>query len=157
MLTLAVLVLTLWPVPPSPIPLSFPGEHAPIVVEQEARDLESALNADRARQHLRPLRTDERLRAMALEWALHMANQHFFGHVDPQGRGLLDRVHDAKYKYHFVAENIALDRDASTADTGLMNSPEHAANILSKDARRVGVAAVNIAPEETIYVEDFSD
>ncbi|HEY1728931.1 MAG TPA: CAP domain-containing protein [Candidatus Baltobacteraceae bacterium] len=154
---LAIFLLTLWPVPASPIPLAFPDEHAPIVAEQEARDLERAVNADRERQHLPPLHTDERLRAMALDWALHMANQHFFGHVDPEGRGLLDRVHDAKYKYHFVAENIALDRDAITADIGLMNSPEHAANILSKDARKVGVAAVNIAPRETIYVEDFSD
>ncbi|HTX02562.1 MAG TPA: CAP domain-containing protein [Candidatus Acidoferrales bacterium] len=154
---LAIFLLTLWPAPAPPIPISFPDEHAPIVVEQDARDLERAVNADRERQNLPPLRPDERLRAMALDWALHMANEHFFGHVDPEGRGLLDRVHEAKYKYHFVAENIALERDAEAADIGLMNSPEHAANILSKDARKVGVAAVSIAPRETLFVEDFSD
>jgi uncharacterized protein YkwD len=154
---LAILVLMLSLVPASPIPITIYDEHAPVVVEQEARDLERDLNADRVRRNLPPLHADERLHAAALEWALHMANQHFFGHFDPEGRGLIDRLRDARYVYHFAAENIALDRDADSANIGLMNSPEHAANILSPAARKVGIAAVNIAPEETLFVEDFSD
>jgi uncharacterized protein YkwD len=154
---LFILALMLSLVPASPPPLVIYGEHAPIVVEQEARDLALDLNADRERRNLPPLRPDERLHAAALNWALHMANQHFFGHVDSAGRDLSDRLRDASYAYHYAAENIALDRDAHSANIGLMNSPEHAANILSPAARKVGVAAVNIAPGETLFVEDFSD
>jgi uncharacterized protein YkwD len=157
MLILALLVLMLAAVP-SPIPLpAIHGQHAPVVVEQQARDLERDVNADRERQNLPALQSDERLHAIALDWALHMANQHFFGHFDFDGRGLVDRLHDASYTYHFAAENLSLQADARSANTALMNSEGHAANILSPAAKRIGVAAVNIAPLETIFVEDFSD
>jgi uncharacterized protein YkwD len=154
---LAIFALMLWLMPEAPIPLPDMSSHAPVVVEQQARDLERELNADRTRDHLPALSTDQRLHAVALEWAMHMANERFFGHFDPQGRGLLDRLRDAGYAYHYAAENLALDRDAPAANTGLMNSPGHAANILSPFARKIGVAAVNIAPGETLFVEDFSD
>jgi uncharacterized protein YkwD len=155
---LAVLALALSVVPASPIPLpALPGQHVPVVVEQEARDLEVDVNADRERQNLPALHSDERLHAIALEWALHMANQHFFGHFDFEGRGLVDRLHDAAYVVHFAAENLSLEGDAHSANTALMSSEGHRANILSTSAKRIGVAAVNIAPRETLFVEDFSD
>ncbi len=154
---LAIIVLMLWLMPEAPIPLPVFDGHAPVVVEQQARDLERDLNADRERENLPPLHSDARLRAMALDWALHMANERFFGHFDPEGRGLVDRMRTARYEYHYAAENIALDRDSQSANIGLMNSPGHAANILSPYARKIGVAAVNIGPQETLFVEDFSD
>ena len=137
--------------------LALSGTHPPVVVDGEARTLERYLNLDREQRNLAPLQTDERLHALALQWALRMANEHFFAHADAEGRGLVDRLHDAGYEYHYAAENIALDSDAQAANAGLMHSPGHAANILSLHARKVGVAAVNIAPNETIFVEDFSD
>ena len=152
-----ILALMLALMPASPIPLSIPRTHPPVVVPQEARDLERYLNVDREREHLPPLQFDEQLRAIALDWALHMANQHFFGHVDSEGRNLVDRLRDENYVYSFAAENLALNRDAQNANIALMRSPGHAANILSPVARRVGIAAVNIEPGETLFVEDFSD
>ena len=86
---LAIIVLMLWLMPEAPIPLPVFDGHAPVVVEQQARDLERDLNADRERENLPPLHSDARLRAMALDWALHMANERFFGHFDPEGRGLV--------------------------------------------------------------------
>jgi stress response protein SCP2 len=97
-------------------------------------------NAQRARHRLPPLGVDARLAAAAHAHSADMVGRGFFAHVDPDGRGVDQRVRAAGYAYRVVAENIAAGQpDAGAVVEAWMNSPGHRANILHPEVTEIGV------------------
>jgi uncharacterized protein YkwD len=100
------------------------------------------LNADRARAKLPPLAWDAQLAAVARGHSGDMQAHGFFGHVSPTTGSAVDRAQKAHIDAMLIMENVARAFSAGETERGLMNSPGHRANILSRDATRVGVGVV---------------
>ena len=105
-------------------------------------------NRERARHGLKPLRENPDLRSAAARHSTHMVDAHFFNHVTPSGRTMIDRVRRAGYlrRVHgswSIGENIAwASGRLSTADeiTDVwMRSEGHRANILRSKFREIGI------------------
>ena len=112
-------------------------------------------NRERGTAGRPPLRWDDDLAEVALGHSLDMARRDFFAHVDPDGRGLRDRVGEHVYGYWLLGENLALGhRSPAAAVAAWMRSPGHRANLLDAGFDRIGVAAVR-APSGPLWVQVF--
>ncbi len=90
---------------------------------------------------LEPLVENPVLTEIARSYSRRMAAEGFYGHEDPQGRDVTDRIVDAGYLAQISAENIAAGQpDPETVVDGWLNSPGHRANILNPDLREIGQA-----------------
>jgi len=115
------------------------------------------LNADRARAHLPALAWDAQLAAVARAHSEDMQAHGYFGHVSPTAGGPGDRAKRAGVDAMLIMENVARAFTPGEAERGLMNSPGHRANILSRDATRVGVGVVyDQASHELLVTQMFS-
>lgn len=115
-----------------------------------------ALNEVRAEKGLRPLALDPQLCAIAQSHGSDMALRGYFDHTSPEGVSPFGRLDRAHYTYGYAGENLALDRDATSAHRALLGSTEHRENMLESHYVRVGIAAIH-SPAGEIFVEDFSD
>ncbi len=97
------------------------------------------VNGERQRAGLRPLTEDAPLGRVAMDYSETMARRGFYGHKDPEGRDVSDRLRAIGYPALISAENIARGQP-SPADVvaGWMASPGHRANILSPELRLIG-------------------
>jgi uncharacterized protein YkwD len=100
------------------------------------------VNRDRAQAGLQPLAWDAKLADIARAHSADMLAHGFFGHVSPTTGSASDRTRRAGVDAMLVLENVARAFSAGEAERGLMNSPGHRANILSREATRVGVGIV---------------
>ncbi|HEX6837638.1 MAG TPA: CAP domain-containing protein, partial [Polyangia bacterium] len=115
------------------------------------------LNADRARAHLAPLAWDAQLAAVARGHSADMQAHGFFGHISPTTGSAADRAKKAGVDAMLILENVARAFTPGEAERGLMNSPGHRANILNRDATRVGVGVVyDPASREILVTQLFS-
>jgi uncharacterized protein YkwD len=106
-----------------------------------------------------PLRWNERLAAVARAHSLDMLKQGYFGHEDPQGRSVANRVEEAGMTWQAVGENIAIYGSVTRAEAAFMDEPRftknHRANILSTDFTDIGIGIVE-APDGSYYItQDF--
>ena len=124
------------------------------------------LNAERARNGLRPLRLNRRLSSAARRHSRAMARRHFFSHTSPNGATFLDRIRSTGYlrgaRSWSVGENIAYGsgRLQTPRKIGVawMNSPGHRANILSRSFRSIGIgiaAGTPFGSGGATYTTDF--
>ncbi len=128
------------------------------------------VNQIRAQHGLRVLKLSIRLSAAAREQSQSMGAKGFFGHNSSDGTAFWKRIRryytDRNYRYWSVGENLlwsSPDVDASQALDMWMKSPEHRANLLSKNWREIGLAAIHVqaAPgafqglDVTIVTADF--
>ena len=125
-------------------------------------------NRERARHGLAALRENPDLRTAAAKHSIHMVDAHFFDHVTPSGRTMLDRVRRTGYlrRAHgwSIGENIAwasgrLATAAEIADEW-MSSAGHRANILRAKFREIGIGIeigvpVRGSRSGATYTEDF--
>jgi uncharacterized protein YkwD len=106
-----------------------------------------AMNRERARYGLRPLRLDARLSLAANDRANDMFAKHYFDHVSPDGINPFTWVLNRGYRYSIVGENLALGfRTSSAVVGGWMHSPGHRENILTSAFDEVGIAIGNGSP-----------
>jgi uncharacterized protein YkwD len=90
-----------------------------------------------------PLAWDAGLAGVALLHSTDMSNRGFFGHVDPDGRGLTDRLRAAQVPFTQAAENLARgfsEGDANRVVAAWLASPDHRRNIENCSYRRTGLA-----------------
>ena len=134
----------------------------PLNQPQLVAQMIAALNAEREQNHLPPLLEDETLKSVALGHAQDMVMRDFFGHVNPDGQTLRQRLIAGKFgnPYH-VGENIQRnnqpsDKTVQVALNWLMNSKLHRQNMLNADYHLVGVSLVQSGEMYTI-VMDFSE
>ena len=104
----------------------------------EARML-SLLNRDRAAHSLPPLTPASDVAAVARAHSREMRETGVVAHVSPMTGSAADRVRAARIRTPMVLENIARAYGVGEAQSGLMNSPGHRANILSSEATHVGI------------------
>ena len=122
---------------------------------ESERELFELLNHERVADNLPELKWDDALFKAARQHALLMLDLNSLEHQLPGEPGLEERLTNAGARFTYIAENIAVGKDAATIHNGWMHSPGHRANILSPRVTAVGIAAVNGAGG--LYaVEDFS-
>jgi uncharacterized protein YkwD len=109
---------------------------------QAERKVWTLLNADRARAGLPALAWDDALAAVARGHSADMAAHGFFGHLSPTTGAAADRVRKAGIDAMVVMENLARAFSPGEAERSLMSSPGHRANILNREATRVGIGVV---------------
>ena len=97
------------------------------------------LNADRAHAGLAPLLADPRLAELARAHSRDMLTHDFVGHVSPTTGDASKRVARAKIPAQLILENVARAGTPGEVERGLMESPGHRRNILSPDARFLGI------------------
>lgn len=147
-------VVTVDPQSRKSIPLRSKVASARVRTDLEARMLE-LVNAERARQGLRPLRADPELAEVARAHSRDMFARGYFSHVTPDGRDLGDRMRAAKAGYLAAGENLALASTLAGAHQGLMNSPGHRANILRPQFGRLGVGVLDGGVHGLMVTQNF--
>ena len=120
------------------------------------RQLFELLNHERVSNHLPELKWDDALFKAARQHALLMLDLNILEHQLPGEPGLEERIAAAGARFTYIAENIALGKDAATIHSGWMHSPGHRANILSPRITAVGIAVVRGAGG-LFAVQDFSE
>ena len=116
-------------------------------------------NEARRARGLSPLRRNRVLDRAARLQARNLARFGFFDHVDPWGRGPVERVrlYDPARTIGFpIGENIAQGyRTASAACRGWLRSPGHRANILAGGYTRIGAGVWRSSRGVPSYVQVF--
>ena len=123
----------------------------------QSRALFAQTNATRAALGLPALSDDQRLDRVAAQLAQNMVQQGYFGHTDPSGVTFEQRFRAAGIPFTYAAENIATADDAAQAQDALVHSPDHYANIVDRNVRRLGTAAVAGTDGTIYFVQEFAD
>lgn len=123
---------------------------------ESERELFELLNQERVANHLPELKWDDALFKAARKHALLMLDLNIMEHQLPGEQGLEERITAAGARFTYIAENIALGKDAATMHNGWMHSPGHRANILSARVTSVGIAVVR-GSAGLFAVQDFAE
>ncbi len=117
-------------------------------------DLLRAVNAERRRAGLAPLKADAQLDRIALSHAEYMAVESRLSHEGAGGSSVADRARSVGYPYRRITENVAQGYDTVEAVVaGWMKSPGHRRNILDADVRDLGTGFArgrNVQSEGTV-------
>ena len=105
------------------------------------------LNRQRRRHHLRGLRAQRSLTAVAGRYAHAMVDGRFFSHVSPGGSTMLQRIRSTHYLHGArgwaLGENLAWGAGRAATPGQIvrawMRSPGHRANILNRSFREIGI------------------
>jgi uncharacterized protein YkwD len=119
------------------------------------RDRLDPANAAETGGQAQALRWNPALAAAARAHSRDMQEQHFFAHVDREGRSPGTRVKAAGIEWQAVGENIAIYDSVRAAQTAFMNEPRfghnHRSNVLDSKYTDVGVGIVK-APDGRYYI-----
>lgn len=120
----------------------------PYNVRGKARaDLEAEMlvlvNNERVKNGLKPLQADPELVPVARAHSSDMFMRGYFSHNNPEGQTPFDRMKKANVYFAAAGENLALAPTLQMAHDGLMNSPGHRANILSRSFGRLGIGIID--------------
>ncbi|MEO0485492.1 MAG: CAP domain-containing protein [Pseudomonadota bacterium] len=103
-------------------------------------------NGFRERQGLGRLATDRSLTRTAELYACELARTGRFSHTGANGSTISSRVGQQRYRFSFVAENLAWgQRSSREAMTGWINSPGHRRNLVAGAATEIGVGVTPTA------------
>jgi len=120
-------------------------EHDDVVVAtttQAERRLLANVNRDRLAANRPALAWDERLAEVARRHSDEMWRTHVVAHISKTTGSAGDRVTAAKIHTALVLENVARAYGVDEAHDGLMNSPGHRMNLMSRQATNVGIGVV---------------
>ncbi len=115
------------------------------------------VNRARQKQGLAPLVLDTSLRELARYYANYMFQQGYFSHYSPDGASPFDRMRQAEITFNYAGENLALAPDVKLAMQGLMQSPEHRANMLDSHYRKAGIGVIDGGIYGEMFVQEFTD
>ncbi|WP_084782320.1 CAP domain-containing protein [Roseivivax halodurans] len=103
-----------------------------------------SLNAFRSQNGLNTLSQSPRLQAVAEAQAQHIKNTGELSHRGPRGGNIGDRAKQQGYGYCTVAENLAMgEMTRSQVITSWSESPRHRENMLKRQVREYGLAALD--------------
>jgi uncharacterized protein YkwD len=146
--------LTVHPESRTTIPLRFKVADPAVRGDLEARMLEM-VNAERARQGLKPLQPDPELAQVARAHSRDMLARGYFSHVAPEGKDAFNRMREANVRFLTAGENLALAPTLPAAHQGLMNSPGHRANVLRPQFGRLGVGVLDAGRYGLMVTQNF--
>lgn len=148
--------LTVKPESEESVPLGFTTTNVREDPASEAEML-ALLNKERAKQGLRELVPDEKLREAARLHAKDMLARGYFAHITPEGKDPFERLAELEFSYLAAGENLALAPTLNMAHNGLMNSPGHRANMLSRDFGRAGIGVIDAGRYGKMWVQEFAN
>lgn len=97
------------------------------------------VNNERKKEGLSNLSFDPKLRGVSRAHSADMFLRGYFSHYSPEGETVADRAKENKIDFLVIGENLAYAPDLDLAHKGLMDSPGHRANILSKEFGKIGI------------------
>jgi uncharacterized protein YkwD len=165
----AVVALAL-PAPADPVDLTSASGCADADAVPTAQTMSDArratrclLDYERARHGQRALRAISSLGLAAERHARSMAKHHYFGHVDPDGATLADRVRRTSYLHgarrwrlgETIAWSAGRRRTPEAVVASLMRSEAHRAIILTAAFRDLGVGLAAMEGAAATYTADF--
>lgn len=127
------------------------------VDESSENQMFNLVNNERVNRGIGALTWDIKLVGVARNYGKLMWQDHYFGHYDPEGHDVGDRLTAAGIPYSLAGENLALAPTVEIAHTGLMNSPGHRANILDTGFHRVGIGVIDNGYYGKIFVQVFTN
>ncbi|HSX47934.1 MAG TPA: CvpA family protein [Candidatus Nanoarchaeia archaeon] len=148
--------LTIKPESEESVNLGFKTTRVRVDEAAEVRMLQ-LVNNERTSRGLKPLTLNEKARTVARAHSIDMFARGYFSHVDPDGHDPFQRMEAGGITFQAAGENLALAPTLDMAHTGLMNSPGHRANILSKDFGTVGIGVIDGGPYGLMITQDFTD
>jgi uncharacterized protein YkwD len=115
-----------------------------VSVSSYEAEIYNRINRERVRTKRTLLVWDERLAEIARGYSREMASKGFFGHSDPHGRKVQDRIEKARISnWRKVGENLfwveTQDNFSPLAVKLWMESPSHRDNILDRDWKSTGI------------------
>lgn len=152
----ALTFLTVEPKSEELLKLNFQTENVTIdpSAEKEMFDL---INIERENNGLGTLEINEPLIKTARDHCNDMFKRGYFSHYTPEGKSPFDRMEEDNIIFSYAGENLALAPNAKLAMQGLMNSPGHRANILSKNFGEVGVGVIDGGIYGQMFCQEFKD
>jgi len=148
--------LTVEPKSSESVPLNFKTNNASPDSSAELYML-SLVNKERVSGGLKELVFDNELADVGRAHCRNMFERGYFSHYTPEGFSPFDRMDDAGIAYNAAGENLALSPNTNIAMQGLMNSPGHKANILSRDFGRVGIGVIDGGIYGEMFCQEFTD
>jgi len=122
------------------------------------RQVAAAINAFRVANGLTPLHVSPSLRASARQHSLEMGADGYFNHPSADGTAFWKRIqhyyNSDGYSYWTVGENLVWSSPGISASDALklwIHSPEHLANLTSKDWVDLGVSSVHVPNAGGVY------
>lgn len=152
----ALTFLTVEPKSDEILKLNFQNSNIKVdeVAENEMLDL---VNEERKAAGLSEVRFDSSLRDVARAHCSDMFKRGYFSHYTPEGKSPFDRMNEHNISFKFAGENLALAPHTKLAMKGLMNSPGHKANILSKNFGNLGVGVMDGGIYGEMFCQEFTD
>lgn len=142
--------------PDQRVTLNFKVDNVSSDNESEKKMLD-LINQERAKVGLQPVIWDESLAVVARAHSTDMFNNGYFGHQNLSGKSPFDRMTASGISYKAAGENLAFAANVALAHNGLMNSPGHRANILSKNFGHVGIGIIDGGVYGKMFTQDFTD
>lgn len=115
------------------------------------------VNKEREKAGLAPLLNNDKLKEIARLHATDMFNKGYFSHINPDNQSPFDRLEANGIVFQAAGENLAFAPTVELAHQGLMQSPEHKANILSPDFGRAGIGVIDGGAYGKMFVQLFTD
>ncbi len=130
----------------------------PATSEDLAQQLIDAINAERRKAGVGPLKRSVSLMAIADYYACRLIDGGFFDHVDPEGGSTVDyRAIGFGYAFAKIGENLAAGQTTvEEAMTNWMHSPKHRANMLDPAFTEIGVAVKDGGEYGRYWVQEIA-
>lgn len=121
------------------------------------KEMFNLVNEERKKAGLQPVGEDPSLREVARNHCTDMLARGYFSHYTPEGKSPFDRMAEGDVQFTYAGENLALAPSPKLAMQGLMNSPGHRANILSKNFGKVGMGVIDGGIYGEMFCQEFTD
>ncbi len=148
--------LTIEPKSDESVGLNFKTEKVSVDYEAE-QDMWAKVNVERTSRGLNSLTFSEELAKVGRAHCTDMFKRGYFSHYTPEGLSPFDRMVAADVNFLYAGENLALAPSTDLAMKGLMQSPGHKANILSKDFGKVGIGVIDGGIYGEMFCQEFTD
>lgn len=113
------------------------------------------VNQARAQNSLPALQVDMEVTNVARIKAQDMIDNNYFSHNSPKYGSPFDMMKTFGINYVAAGENIAGNQSVTGAETALMNSPGHRANILNPDFTHIGIGIKSGGPYGNMISQMF--
>lgn len=154
----AIDFLTVKPNSGETVDLGFKLNESKLSVDEEAEErMLELVNEERASLGIKPLVMDERLQELARAHSKDMFIRGYFAHINPDGQDPFDRMEEWDIEFKAAGENLALAPNVELAHEGLMNSPGHRANILTKEYGHIGIGCINGGSSGKMFSQEFTN
>ncbi|MCX7943182.1 MAG: CAP domain-containing protein [Deltaproteobacteria bacterium] len=123
-------------------------DHTKTVSEEEAKEmLYKAINFERKKLNIAPVKLNTQLSQIAFEKSKMMAEKQLFGH-EVDSKKTEEILRSKNIRFSKMAENIGLNSSPRMAHFLFMSSPAHRASILDPAYSEVGIGIYKVGDEE---------